>query len=158
VSGTDPSGLAPPPSPRTNPGYRIPSILPPEIAIPGSPANKAWADLAYQQIAAMNSSPVPAKKAEDAVPGTRSQNCPDDDCNKLNQNVQNAKARVGALGKCRAGMSQADLEVRYYAWLELATARSIRDEKCWNGGDYNHQDQQAAAWTQVGSCAALLGR
>ncbi len=79
-----------------------------------------------------------------------------DECNKLNQKVQDAKNEVGRLGACRAGMSQYDLRVREQAWLDLATARAKRDKKCWNGGDAGHQQAQADAWRHVGQCQALM--
>lgn len=152
ISYIDRNGLAPP---RTRtPGYSIPTF-PPEIAIPGSPANNNWVRNAWNQMTgptdALPSSPVETAKT--------AENCPDpDECAQLNQNVQNAKARVSGLGACRAGMTPDQLTVRYYAWLDLATARAIRDEKCWGGGDKGHQTAQAAAWTHVGNCANLLGR
>jgi uncharacterized protein RhaS with RHS repeats len=85
--------------------------------------------------------------------------CKDDDggeCDKLNQQVQDAKNEVGRLGACRAGMSQYELRVREQAWLNLATARAKRDQKCWNGGDAGHQQAQADAWRHVGQCQALM--
>jgi RHS repeat-associated protein len=100
------------------------------------------------------SSPVAAPNS-----ATHAPNCPnDDECKQLNKNVQDAKKQVGAIGKCLTGMSPAQLEDRYYAWLNLATARSIRDEKCWNGGDDGHQNEQAVAWSKVGERARYLGR
>jgi uncharacterized protein RhaS with RHS repeats len=81
--------------------------------------------------------------------------CPEG-CDELNRLVQQAKDRVGALGACRPGMSRAELSARHGAWLALAIARARRDNKCWNGGDEGHQQAQAAAWTQVGICSALL--
>jgi RHS repeat-associated protein len=84
-------------------------------------------------------------------------NCPNqDECNRLNDDVQKAKARVGALGGCRAGMSPSELSQRYDAWLALATARAKRDQKCFNGGDQNHQQAQADAWSNLGRCDRLM--
>lgn len=132
----------------------MPSILPPAVAVYGSPENKAWAKSAWEQMTAppMALPHSPAKTAE---------NCPDpDECTKLNQNVQNAKARRSSLvpSACSAGMTPAQLTERYYAWLDEATARAIRDERCWDGGDRGHQIAHAAAWSHVGNCANLLGR
>lgn len=79
----------------------------------------------------------------------------DEECKRLNDNVQNAKAATGALGKCKAGMSFGELAVRHKVWLEEATARSIRDTKCWGGGDEGHQIAHANAWKNVGTCASL---
>ncbi|HEV7570810.1 MAG TPA: carboxypeptidase regulatory-like domain-containing protein [Thermoanaerobaculia bacterium] len=78
-------------------------------------------------------------------------------CNELNDVVQQAKKKVGGLGGCENGMSRWALLQRYYAWLELATARARRDVKCWDGGDEGHQREQAAAWSNLGKCARLLG-
>jgi RHS repeat-associated protein len=80
----------------------------------------------------------------------------DDECDKLNKEVQNAKNEVGKLGKCVAGMSKWELETRRQAWLRQAQARSHRDSKCWGGGDEGHQQAQADSWRHVGICTALL--
>ena len=87
------------------------------------------------------------------------ENCPNpesDECKQLRQNVQDAKKEVGTLGACRSGMSPAELQDRYDAWLQLALARARRDVKCFNGGDSGHQAAQANAWQQVGACERLL--
>ena len=78
------------------------------------------------------------------------------ECDELNQGVQNAKAAVGALGKCQVGMSPWQIRQRYNAWLGLAVARAKRDQKCWNGGDVGHQQAQADAWTNVGNCGSMM--
>lgn len=80
----------------------------------------------------------------------------DDECEKLNKNVQKAKKKVGKVGACRAGMSQFDLWIRRNAWFDLAKARAISDEKCWGGGDDGHQQAQASAWQHVGNCERLM--
>ena len=87
---------------------------------------------------------------------SQSEQC-NDECDNLNNEVQSAKNEVGKLGKCLAGMSKWELEVRRQAWLRLAQARSHRDSKCWAGGDDGHQEAQASAWQHVGTCTALLG-
>jgi uncharacterized protein RhaS with RHS repeats len=151
ITSDDPTGEAPPGRTGTP---TIPTVLPPNIAIPGTPENDAWTQSVWQQVFSQNSSPVASSNSTTHAP-----NCPnDDECKQLNKNVQDAKNRVGALGKCVAGMAPAELETRYYAWLDLATARSIRDQKCWNGGDDGHQTAQAVAWSKVGECARYLGR
>jgi RHS repeat-associated protein len=151
ITSDDPTGEAPPGRTGTP---TIPTLLPPNIAIPGTPENDAWTQSVWQQVFSHNASPVAAPNS-----ATHASNCPnDDECKQLNKNVQDAKKQVGALGKCLAGMSPAHLEDRYYAWLNLATARSIRDQKCWNGGDDGHQNEQAVAWSKVGECARYLGR
>jgi RHS repeat-associated protein len=78
------------------------------------------------------------------------------DCDELNDRVQDAKNHVGKLGACRAGMSRYDLRIRHAAWLALATARAKRDQVCWGGGDYGHQQAQADAWQHVGNCGSLM--
>jgi RHS repeat-associated protein len=154
ITNIDPDGLAPPNHTATP---TFPTVLPPNIAIPGTPENNGFVQSFWQWMmnSGANSSPV-------VTPNSNTQtapNCPNnDECDQLNQNVQKAKVQVGSLGACRAGMTIDQLTERYYAWLNLATARSMRDQKCWNGGDDGHQQAQAAAWTQVGSCARLLGR
>lgn len=79
------------------------------------------------------------------------------DCDALNDAVQAAKKRVGALGACRPGMSRWELQQRLSAWLALATARAQRDTRCFAGGDPGHQQAQADAWAMVGNCERLLG-
>ena len=97
----------------------------------------------------------------DTVQGdVQPKSCPNDDngdeCKNLNDKVQSAKKKVGKLGACRAGMSRYELMTRKQAWLDLATARAQRDQKCWNGGDLGHQQAQASAWGHVGRCASLM--
>ncbi len=67
------------------------------------------------------------------VPGTPNKN--DNDCEKINKEVQDAKAEidrkfrnVGAA--CRAGMSRWALQTRKASWLRLARARSISIQRC----------------------------
>jgi RHS repeat-associated protein len=152
VSEIDPLGLAPPGRTGTP---TFPTVLPPNVAIPGTPENSSFVQSAWQAWSSgANSNPA-------AAPNSAAQaasSCPNnnDECNRLNQNVQNAKNVVNALGACRPGMTPDQLRLRYYAWLDLATARAIRDQKCWNGGDDGHQNAQAQAWDNVGSCGNLL--
>lgn len=83
---------------------------------------------------------------------------PGDPCKELNDNVQRAKEKVGSLkpAACSQGMSRWELQQRYDAWLDEATARSKRDQVCWSGGDAGHQQAQASAWSHVGKCGRLL--
>jgi type VI secretion system secreted protein VgrG len=148
VGAVDPLGLQTAPTLPIGPG---PLIIPP-VAIPGTPENQQFVNAALSAIEQIQAA------ARSAVQGNTS-NCPNnDECNRLNQKVQNAKTRVGALGACRAGMTTAQLTERYYAWLDLAVARGTRDSKCFNGGDEGHQEAQSQAWLNVGSCGNLLGR
>ncbi len=80
---------------------------------------------------------------------------PDDECDRLNADVQRAKAVVGTLGKCKAGMTRWELGMRAKAWLAEAVARSKRDVRCWAGGDGVHQQAQSQAWINVSKCQAL---
>ncbi|GGX96902.1 hypothetical protein GJV26_09175 [Massilia dura] len=77
-------------------------------------------------------------------------------CDELNKKVQDAKYRAGKLGACKAGMSRGQLQERYRAWIDLASARAQRDQKCWSGGDLGHQQAQADAWKNVGNCGNFL--
>ncbi|NJS36728.1 MAG: hypothetical protein HC765_10455 [Brachymonas sp.] len=79
-----------------------------------------------------------------------------DPCKQLNDEVQAAKNKVGQLGACTAGMTRWALQERHSAWLNLATARAKRDQKCWSGGDAGHQQAQADAWSHVGRCSGLM--
>jgi type VI secretion system secreted protein VgrG len=81
-----------------------------------------------------------------------------DPCKELNDDVQQAKDRVGRFrpAACGVGMLRWELQQRHDGWLDLASARAKRDQKCWAGGDAGHQQAQAAAWSHVGQCARLL--
>ena len=83
---------------------------------------------------------------------------PENNCDKLNDDVQRAKDKVGKFqpAACSSGMSKLDLLARSSAWLELAVARAKRDQKCWAGGDAGHQQAQADAWANLGRCQRLL--
>lgn len=80
----------------------------------------------------------------------------DPKCDELNKKVQDAKDKAGKLGACRAGMTKGQLQERYRAWVDLASARAQRDETCWGGGDMGHQQAQADAWKNVGNCGNLM--
>lgn len=79
-------------------------------------------------------------------------------CDELNAQVQAMKRVVESVGACRQGMSRYQLQVRYVAWLNLAAARARRDQVCWGGGDPGHQQAQADAWANTGTCGRMLGR
>ena len=70
----------------------------------------------------------------------------------MNEDVRNAKNIVGKLGGCKPSMSKYDQEIRASAWKQLALARSIREQTCWEGGDKNHQEQIADAWKNYYKC------
>jgi RHS repeat-associated protein len=93
-----------------------------------------------------------------ALPKDAANTCPDDDCDKRNKAVKDAKDKVGALGKCVAGMSRYQLQIRADAWLDLAISRARRDQKCWQGGDDGHQQAQSDAWQNAARCQELLSR
>lgn len=57
---------------------------------------------------------------------------------------------------CQAGMSPSQLQARYDAWVQLGQARAHEDQVCWNGGNENHQKEEANAWDQVANCSSLL--
>jgi len=106
---------------------------------------------------------TPAAPAEAAQPPATAANAPgycppSDDCDRRNAEVQRAKDAVGRFqpAACLPGMPRWALEARAQAWLDLAVARARRDQKCWAGGDEGHQQAQAAAWSHVGRCAALI--
>lgn len=82
---------------------------------------------------------------------------PPDDCNKLNDKVQQAKDIVGKFSPaaCRPDMPLRELLSRQRAWLDEASARAKRDMKCWEGGDAGHQTAQAAAWTHAQRCGMM---
>ncbi|GLS27228.1 RHS repeat-associated core domain-containing protein [Marinibactrum halimedae] len=97
----------------------------------------------------------------------QSQSCPgtpsgDPDCDKLNKDVQDAKKEIknkftGVGAACRPGMSKWQLNDRKASWLRLARARTISIQRCWNGGDENHQSETGSAWSHVQNCDALIG-
>lgn len=80
----------------------------------------------------------------------------DPECNRLNEEVNAAKAEVGRLGRCIVGMSDFELSIRRSAWLREAVARAHRDQRCWAGGDEGHQNAQQEAWKHVGNCERLM--
>ena len=85
---------------------------------------------------------------------------PDDECKKLEEKVRKAKDKMGTYAKgtavCKEGMSWWQLRTRKNDWLDLAQARAQRDQKCYNGGDPDHQDAQITAWRQVVICGSLM--
>jgi type VI secretion system secreted protein VgrG len=105
-----------------------------------------------------HSTPTLPDKSETQSSSETGQCPPPDDCGQRNLDVKRAKARVGTFqpAACMPGMSKWDLQQRSQAWLDLATARARRDQKCWAGGDEGHQQAQADAWAHVGRCGALL--
>jgi len=76
-------------------------------------------------------------------------------CDELGAAVQAAKALANSLGKCSAGMSPWQLQVRYDAWVGLGVARAQFNMVCWHGGDEGHQEADANAWLAAGNCAML---
>ena len=83
-------------------------------------------------------------------------NCPPDVFKKLSENVNKAKDVVQKLGGCKPGMDPKNLSKRSKAWLNLALARSIREQTCWSGGDAGHQEAMAAAWKNHYKCKSYL--
>ena len=53
-------------------------------------------------------------------------------------------------------MDPKNLSKRSKAWLNLALARSIREQTCWDGGDAGHQEAMAAAWRNHYKCKSYL--
>jgi len=89
--------------------------------------------------------------------------CPPDPdpCDAFKQKVRDAKDHMGRKYKageavCRPGMSRFQLLERANDWLALAQARAQRDQRCFDGGDPNHQTEQATAWKQVSICQQLM--
>lgn len=82
--------------------------------------------------------------------------CPDDVYKRLTQAVHDAKKEVRKLGGCSQNMGAYDMKIRATAWKNEALARSIREQTCWEGGDYNHQKQIADAWKNHYRCQELL--
>ena len=104
----------------------------------------------------MNSAMQSNAAAPSTAPGTRDPTACPQECDKRNDDVNERKKDTGNLGKCLPGMSPAALLQRQSAWLNLAIARARRDMYCWNGGDPGHQQAQADAWKNVGTCSQLL--
>ena len=82
-------------------------------------------------------------------------------CDELTKKVRDAKDHMGKTYKageavCRPGMSNFQLSQRANDWLRLAQARAQRDQKCFGGGDFFHQTEQATAWRQVSICQQLM--
>jgi hypothetical protein len=49
-----------------------------------------------------------------------------------------------------------ELGAKYAAYLALGLARSIENATCWNGGNWDHQNEAAEAFRLAGNCAALM--
>ncbi|MEK7941033.1 RHS repeat-associated core domain-containing protein [Burkholderia contaminans] len=84
-----------------------------------------------------------------------------DPCDELQKKVRQAKDHMGRTYRrgeavCTESMSSSQLRQRLSDWLNLAIARAQRDKKCFEGGDVNHQMEQATAWRQVSNCQGLL--
>jgi hypothetical protein len=146
------------------PGYPVPTVP----FGPGTPENKAiggaldqmahnFADNTRALGDRISDALYDLAHKDQAVAKERTKEC-EEECNKLNDDVQKAKKKVGQLGACWPGMTKAELLTIRQAWLELATARSKRDQKCWDGGDDGHQQAQADAWAHVGICTMLLSK
>jgi RHS repeat-associated protein len=94
-------------------------------------------------------------------PQTDNDQDPDsDECKRLRKRVYDAKVNIRRFGKgkasCKEGMSYSQLWLIKTAWLELATARSHRDQKCYGGGDDSHLIAHRDAWVHVGKCEMLM--
>lgn len=101
------------------------------------------------------------RSSSDGASGEQCDNDPGNDCDRLKQKVREAKDNMGrnytkGTAVCRPGMDSYDLEKRARDWLRLAQARAHRDQKCYDGGDSDHQNEQAAAWRQVSKCQGLM--
>jgi RHS repeat-associated protein len=76
-------------------------------------------------------------------------------CDQLKAAVNAARSVANGLGKCSAGMSPWQLQVRYDAWIAFGATRAQYNMVCWNGGDQGHQEADANAWLAAGKCAML---
>lgn len=113
---------------------------------------------------------VPARSLPGAMRGASTlskvlpKECPPDDkdpCDELKQKVRDAKDHMGRTysrgeAVCKPGMSRSQLIQRANDWLRLASARAQRDQRCFGGGDDDHQIEQATAWKQVSICQGLF--
>ncbi|PRE22310.1 hypothetical protein C6P79_27020 [Burkholderia multivorans] len=86
-----------------------------------------------------------AKSEVDCSSNTRSDK--PDPCDELQKKVRQAKDYMGRTYKkgeavCKEAMSSYQLRQRLNDWLRLAIARAQRDERCFDGGDDDHQTEQ----------------
>ncbi|MCP4474736.1 MAG: hypothetical protein GY821_09270 [Gammaproteobacteria bacterium] len=127
------------------------------IVIPFIPAIITGTDIAIGAlIAAVSMIPGDTSQSqadEGEQPSSDNECNNDDDCKKLNDEVQKAKRRTGSLGKCRPGMSSYQRATRKEAWLQEAVARERSDNKCHSGGNAGHQMARARAWQNVQNCS-----
>ena len=77
-------------------------------------------------------------------------------CKELRGAVNAAKDAVGNLGACEPSDLLPVLETKYAAWVALGIARAQEDKVCFNGGNWNHQDEERKAWQNVANCASLI--
>jgi RHS repeat-associated protein len=133
-------------------------------SIVGCAANPAAAETCAEA-GIINATPAP-NAARLAVPIAKaiSKECTSDGkdpCDELEQKVRDAKDHMGRTyskgeAVCKPGMPRSELIRRANDWLRLAKARAQRDQRCFAGGDENHQIEQATAWKQVALCQGLF--
>jgi hypothetical protein len=81
--------------------------------------------------------------------------CPVAECITLQANVNSICKNPAPLA-CRNVSGCFALRQERQHWLDCYTARTIINERCWNGGDLGHQEQAANAITQVGTCDQMI--
>ena len=89
-------------------------------------------------------------------PGPGTGNCSTLYYGILKANVDAAKLETGILKGCNDSNCCWVLKIKKTAWLGLAAARSVINDKCFDGGDAGHQQAAAQAWQNVVKCGEFI--
>lgn len=74
------------------------------------------------------------------------------ECEALQANVNATKGAIA----CRRVSGCGALQFQRQRWLDHYQARNIINNRCYAGGDWEHQDQAANAISHVGKCDARI--
>jgi hypothetical protein len=83
--------------------------------------------------------------------------CTEAEHRELQNRVDKAQAEV-SVGGCKPNDSCSTLRMKKARWIELAQARSHINNRCFRGGDNNHQIEAEKAWNNVANCNNLINQ
>lgn len=87
-------------------------------------------------------------------PAITGRTCPAEECVAL-QVVVDSDCKQPAPLKCTNKEIEGDCAayvVMRQKWLDCYLARTIMNERCWGGGDFNHQEKAATALVKIKEC------
>lgn len=82
--------------------------------------------------------------------------CSESEQRALQNEVDKAKKGVQKKGGCKPDDCCYFLKIKKQAWLELASARSHINNKCFRGGNKTHQEQAKDAWNNLAKCEEFI--